>query len=445
MIRAWLALILLLGFAQPLAAQPKPRSYQAAVDSVLQNYARDGNFSGAVLVAKDGKVVFRKAYGLADREWRVPNTPDTRFRIGSMTKQFTAAAILKLAEQGKLSLTDPVSKYYPAPPAWSGVTIKHLLALSSGIADYTAVPGYFGLPSRTDLKPEQIIAVVQDKPLQFQPGEKWSYSNTGYILLGYIIEKASGVTYAQYLHDDILAPLRLDNTGYDDTTSLLSKRAHGYDMRDGQFVNAPYLSMTQPYAAGSLYSTVDDLLAWQSALIGGKVVSPASVAAMFTDYGFHYGFGQFIETMHGRRMWDHAGGINGFFSILSRFPDDGLTIAVLSNYTQSDIGRIHNRLGALFLDPAAREGTTEKPKPAELDRYTGRYALEPGGVLTISKQGSRLFAQKDDGAKLELFRELGATFFARVPPYQVTFAAGPESQMITIWRGGQEIVGRRRP
>src|SRR6185436_15348616 len=182
------------------------------------------------------QAIYRRAFGQANREWGVANTPDTEFRLGSITKQFTAAAILQLAEQGKLSLDDPVSKYYAAaPPAWAPITIKHLLTHTSGIPSYTGLPTFFSTAqSRTEMKPEEIVALTKDKPLEFAPGARFNYDNTGYVLLGVVIEKVSGQTYAQYLQDHIFGPLKLTHTGYDVSETILPKRAAGYERRGGK-------------------------------------------------------------------------------------------------------------------------------------------------------------------------------------------------------------------
>src|SRR5437588_7987449 len=198
-----LAYSLLPATAAERQAAPPP-GYAKAADSVAKAYADAGLFSGTILVAQDGKPILRKGYGLANREWNVAATPETRFRLGSITKQFTAAAILQLAEEGKLSLDDPVSKYYPqAPAAWAPITLKHLLTHTSGIPSYTSIPGFFDKSSQADRTPEEIIALTQDKPLEFKPGEKFSYDNTGYIILGFVIEKVSGQPYRDYLQDHI--------------------------------------------------------------------------------------------------------------------------------------------------------------------------------------------------------------------------------------------------
>ena len=443
-LRIFCCALLVLGLAAPAMATPAPAGYAAAAEAAVKPYVEAGYFSGAVLVAKDGSPIFRKAFGLADREWKVAATPETRFRLGSITKQFTATAILQLAEQGELSLDDPISKYYPeAPAAWAPVTIRRLLAHTSGIPSYTAIPGFFRQSARTDRTPEEIIALTRDKPLAFKPGEKFAYDNTGYVLLGYVIEKVSGQTYQAYLTDHVFNPLGLKNTGYDVSEAILPMRAAGYSLSATGLRNASFLSMTLPYAAGSLYSTVDDLLAWDQALHANKPLKASSVTAMFTDYGFKYGFGQFIEVEDGHRVWNHGGGINGFATVLEHLPDDGLTIVVLSNIEQAPVGRIAHLVSALYFDPKLAKGVKGPTTAAERARCLGRYQLSPLVTIEITQDGGRLFAQATSQPRTELFRESDSTFFVTVAPMLLTFAPGDRAPEVVVHQGGKDTVAKR--
>jgi CubicO group peptidase (beta-lactamase class C family) len=425
------------------AGPPPPPDYARQLDAVAQTYAKADRFAGVVLVARDGKPIFRKAYGLANREWDIAATPETRYRLGSITKQFTAAAILQLAEQGKLSLDDPISKYYAAaPPAWAPITLKHLLTHTSGIPSYTALPTWFAQLSRDEKSPEQIIELTRDKPLEFKPGEKFAYNNTGYVLLGYVIEKVSGQAYRNYLKANIFEPLGMKDSGYDISAEILPRRAAGYELMGGKITNTPYLAMSQPYAAGSLYSTVDDLLKWDLALRGGKVIGPASVKAMFTDYGFKYGYGQFIETRDGRPYWSHGGGINGFITSFGRYPDDGVTIVVLSNLTRSDMARVAFDAGDLYFNPEHGAGPSGPATAAELDRYVGRYRMSDAVTVSVTREGDRLYGEATGVAKAELMRELGRTFYG--PAAILRFAEGAKAPEVAVTvRGQGETVAKR--
>jgi D-alanyl-D-alanine carboxypeptidase len=345
--------IILLSGSEPAPAQPATESALAAkAEALIAPVVEADQFSGAVLVARNGVPVFKRAFGLANREWGTPNTPDTKFRIGSITKQFTATGILQLVEAGKLSVDDPVSKYYPdAPPGWNSITIRHLLTHTSGIPSFTGIPHFFEGQARLDRTPEEIIKLTQDKPLEFAPGSKYSYDNTGYVILGYIIERLSGERYADYVQHHIFDPLGMKSSGYDVSETIIPKRAAGYSRDKDQYINARFISMTEPYAAGALYATVGDMLAWDQALYTTKILTPASLQAMFTDYGHGYGFGWVIGTQYGHRRVLHAGGVNGFITRFDRYPEDNLTVLVFSNEDSAAAleARIADSLAAIYL------------------------------------------------------------------------------------------------
>src|SRR5215469_16739899 len=272
------------------------------VDAYITAETTQHQFRGTVLVGINGKIVFDKAYGLANEEWNARNTTTTKFRIASLTKQFTAACILLLQERGQLKIQDPVSRYLPAlPEAWQSVTIHQLLTHTSGVPNIT---DNFQLErvSRMGATPQELITLVADKPLDFKPGSKWNYSNTGYQLLGMIIEKTSGQSYADFLKKNIFGPLGMTNSGYDQAIPILKERASGYQIKDGVLANADFIDMRGPYAAGGIYSTVEDLYRWNQALAQeGKLLSASSLKQMFTEYpeavyqGQHYGYGVVIN------------------------------------------------------------------------------------------------------------------------------------------------------
>lgn len=319
-------------------------------DQYVQGFVASNRFQGSVLLARDGKPLFRKSYGLANAEWEIHNTPDTRFRLGSITKQFTAALILQLVEQGKLKLDDSIRVYYPeGPQTWQPVTIHHLLSHQSGIPSYTAIPGFFATMSATPRTPAEIIQLTRDKPLEFPPGTQYKYDNTGYILLGYVIEKITGQTYQNQLQRAILDPLGLKETGYDSYIAIIPHRAEGYQNRDGKLSHAPYLDMTLPYAAGSLYSTVDDLSKWDQALYGNQVLSEASKQKMWTPNRNNYGYGWIITKRFDATVMEHGGGINGFNTTIIRMPGKNLLSVVLANANTGATSAIATGLLAIAL------------------------------------------------------------------------------------------------
>ncbi|HYL78450.1 MAG TPA: serine hydrolase domain-containing protein [Bryobacteraceae bacterium] len=346
------------------------------LDYVLTGYEKNRAFIGSALVAKGGKTILEKGYGMANIELGVPNGPDTKFRLGSITKQFTATAILQLEEQGKLSVNDLACKYVAeCPESWKAITIHQLLTHTSGIPSYTNGPE-FTKPRmmRIPLSPMEVLTLTKDKPLEFQPGEKFKYDNSGYVFLGVIIEKVSGEKYADYLKKHIFGPLDMQDSGYDDTSAILKNRAAGYRSSDnGEFHNAEYLDMSLPYSAGSLYSTVRDLARWDRALYTGKVLSKASREKMWTPVKNNYGYGWDVRK-DGHKQLSHGGGINGFSTFIARYPDDDAVVIVLSNNQQANTAPIAIALaGVLFGEGADLPWERKQISVAQniLDRYAG--------------------------------------------------------------------------
>lgn len=440
-IYAALAALLALGSASPAAADDARDA-----EALVRAYADIGRFSGSVLVARDGKPVFERSYGLANREWEIPAAADTRFRVGSITKQFTAVAILQLAEAGKLNLDDPVARHYAdAPAAWADVTLRHLLTHTSGIAPHPSFRGAFAGDARRDWKPAQIVELSRDRPLAFPPGSRFAYNNTGYDLLGVIIERVSGQSYGAYLDQHVIGRAGLTHTRCEAADDLVPRRAAGYVVSQGKVRNAAYVSPTLLYAAGCIVSTTGDLVAWDRALHGGRVVSAGSLAAMFRDQGFRYGFGEFIQVDHGHRLWSHGGGLPGFASALNHYPDDGLTVVVLSNVEPADAGRIANQLGRLYLDPQAARGPRGPLQPAELAAYPGRYRLTAAATIEVTAVDGRLIGGLTGQPPLPLMRETGRTFFMQGFPYQLTFAAGSPSPSVVLHQDLTDTTAPRTP
>lgn len=284
-------LSLCLLFSLNLLAQEKNQK----IDELLSKYAEYGQFNGTALVSENGKVIFKKGYGLANFEWEIPNQTDTKFRIGSISKQFTALLIIKLAEDGKLKIDVPISTYLQEFPKETGkITIQQLLTHSSGIANYTDDPSFFKEKMRNPYTPEEFVSTFSSLPLEFTPGEKFKYSNSGYFLLGFIIEKVSGKSYENFLQEIILTPLKMENTGYDHTETVLKNRASGYDKKGKNILNTKYIDMSIPYAAGSLYSTVEDMYLWDQALYTTQLLSQKSMESLFAPHikawGGFYGY-----------------------------------------------------------------------------------------------------------------------------------------------------------
>lgn len=340
----WLAilLVLLLVYLTSCSGQ----TLQEKVDEYLNAYEKLGKFSGSVLIAQDGKVLVSKGYGLANHEHNIPNAPLTKFRIGSITKQFTAAAIIQLQENGSLNVDDPLTKYIPDYPSGEKITLHHLVTHSSGIPNLTSFPEHrktIMIPSPV----EKTILRFKDIPLEFAPGEQFKYSSSGYLLLGIIIEKVSGKTYEEFIKENIFLPLGMVNSGYDHHSSILKHRASGYNISKEGRVNAPYLDMSIPHGGGALYSTVEDLYLWDRALYTEKILKRASLDKMFTPFKGNYGYGWRIDTIFGHKRIHHGGSIFGFQTHIARYVDDNIFIVFLCNQRPINTKKISEDLAAI--------------------------------------------------------------------------------------------------
>lgn len=419
------------------------------MEDVIHAYTANRQFMGSVLVAKGTQVLLSKGYGFANLEWDVPNSPATKFRLGSITKQFTAASILLLQERGKLNVEDPVGKYMPdAPAAWDKILVYHLLTHTSGIPSFTSSPEYakWKLSAAT---PAEEVARFRDRPLEFAPGEKWSYSNSGYVLLGYLIEKITGGSYEKFVRENIFAPLGMKDSGYDSNSAIIPRRAAGYAPgRDG-LVNASYVDMSIPLSAGALYSTTEDLLKWEQALFGGKLLSAASLAMMTTPFKGNYACGLMVETRNGHQAIQHGGGIDGFNTQLTYYPEDKLTLIVLGNLSGSAPGEIAEKLAALAHGetvklPAERKEISLDPKL--LAQYVGTYELAPGTNMLITLEGNQLSEKLASQPAFPIFPESEASFFLKVVDAQIEFVkdASGKVRHLVLHQGGRDIKALRK-
>ena len=418
-----LALVLFVAIASSAMAEQALQRPAAQLVSELDRllsprFPADGP-GAAVVVVKEGRVIFRKGYGMANLELKVPMQPDMVFEIGSLTKQFTSTAILMLVEQGKLSLDDDLHQYLPEyPDKGAKISIENLLTHTSGIASYTNDLKWRSM-WRQDLTVQQIIDITKDDPLEFPPGSKWKYDNTGYILLGAIIEKVSGLSYADYLRKNIFGPLGMKHSYYGSNSAVIPGRASGYSRNGGNWVNATYLSMSQPYAAGSLMSSVDDLAIWDSAVSAGKLLSKASWDRAFAPYKLangddtHYGYGWGVDAYDGHAIIRHNGGIFGYISEVVRLPDDHVYVAMLTNSDGHDFdtGFLATELAAAVVGDPYREPVKVKLEPKESDAYAGVYRNSDQTLGTVSREGDRFFAQRAGLPKLEMFAYSDHEFF----------------------------------
>lgn len=403
----------------------------ARMEEVIQSFVEKKQFMGSVLVARGNDILLDKGYGFANLEWNIRNSPKTKFRLGSITKQFTAASILLLQERGKLNLNDPVKKYMPdAPATWDKITIFNLLTHTAGIPSFTSFSEYASIEPFAKT-PRQLVALFRDKPLDFEPGEKFNYSNSGYVLLGYLIEQISGQKYEQFVRENIFKPLGMTDSGYDSNATVIPNRASGYSPSANGFVNAGYINMTIPLSAGGLYSTVEDLLRWEQSLFGGKLLSSASLKEMTTPFKSDYAFGLGVRMVNGHQLIDHNGGIEGFNTELAYYPEDKVTVAVLGNVNGTSFAEIAQDLGALargerVVLTSERKAVTIDPKI--FDRYVGAYQLAPDFFITVGKDAERFTTQATGQGQVEIFPESEKDFFAKAVDAQITFVTDNEGR-----------------
>ena len=355
-----------------------PAAKGDVIDSYIETQMRNLHIPGISLaVVRDGRIVKAKGYGLANIEANSAAAPNTVYEIGSMTKQFTAAAVLMLVEEGKVGLDDKITKYFPdAPQAWNCITVRHLLSHTSGIQNHVAVPGYLdifktSITSKHFPPRDELLKEFYKLPSEFAPGETWSYDNTGYYLLGIIVQKTSGKDFWQFLDERIFKPLGMNATRNTDTRQIVQNRASGYEWVNNKFENRPVLLPFIAFSAGSILSTVEDMAKWDAALYTEKLLKRSTLDQMWTPAktndgalaSFDYGFGWFIDNYHSRRLVQHTGGTPGFSSVIYRFMDDKLTVIILSNHADRLLDQFAIDITGIYVPALKRpEGKTD-PDP----------------------------------------------------------------------------------
>ena len=397
------------------SAKMKPSAVGTAtitqqLDQIGHAYYKVDQPGATVVVIKDGKVLLRKAYGLASLSNKEALQADHVMRLGSITKQFTAVAILQLIEEGKIALNDPVSKFFPDyPESGKIITIEHLLTHTSGIPSYTSKPGFVA-KSLMDISVSDMVNSFKTDALEFEPGSAFRYNNSGYFLLGAIIEKVSGETYANYIAKRIFTPLGMNNTAHEGHERSQQARAQGYSQRTDSFEPSMKISMTQPYAAGSITSTVDDLAKWDAAITAGKLLKADSWKRAFTSYKLkngqdtNYAYGWGVGQFEGQPMISHGGGIPGFSTYALRLPKDKVFVAVLHN---ADGGlpqpeMIASRLAAAAIGKPIPEFKAVSVDEKTLDQYVGVYRIDDKNRRIIVREGTKLVMTRTNGPRTEL-------------------------------------------
>ncbi|MCA6079111.1 serine hydrolase [Fulvivirga sedimenti] len=393
-------------------------------DALITTMYPAGEPGATILIAKGDNILYQKGFGMANLELDVPMRPEMVMEIGSITKQFTAVSILMLMEEGKLSLDDDITKFIEDYPTHGHhISIHHLLTHTSGIKSYTSMEAW--QPEwRTDFTPLELIDFFKNQPMDFAPGEQWSYNNSAYFILGYIIEKASGITYEEFVEKRIFEPLGMTSSYYGSMSKIIENRAYGYQTNEEGYINAEYLSLTQPYAAGSLMSTVGDLYKWNRAVNAGKLVKKETLQLAFTNYKLNngdpinYGYGWSFSDINGSPTIEHSGGIFGYISNGIYLPDEDVYVAILTNCNCKDPGSLSTKLAAIAIGkPYPDMDDVVKVKPADLEKYLGVYEFEDGALREFTLEEGQLYSQRENSNKFKVFPFEKNKFF-----YEGTFS-----------------------
>jgi CubicO group peptidase (beta-lactamase class C family) len=415
--------------AWTLAAQASvlAQDKAAKIDELMKVYNGYKQFNGSVLVAENGKVIFKKGYGMANMEWNIPVETDTKFRLGSITKQFTSMLILQLVQEGKIKLDGKLTDYLPDYRKDTGdrVTVHQLLNHTSGIPSYTGLPNFFQDISRNPYNVSDFVKKYTSGDLEFEPGSKFNYNNSGYFLLGAIVERITGKPYEQVLKERIFDPLGMKNSGYDHGETIMAKRAAGYEKRPAGFINAPYLDMSLPYAAGSLYSTVEDLYLWDQALYTDKLLSPQLKELLYKPALNNYAYGWVVRKAplgvndEPVTIIEHGGGINGFNTLITRMPDTKNLIVLLNNTGGTKLGEMSQKIAAILFGKPYKEPlrdiadaiyntVLEKDVQAAIKQYRDLKETQKDaydfGVQQLNNLGYRLLQMKRTKDAIEIFK-----------------------------------------
>ncbi|NBA85734.1 serine hydrolase [Emticicia sp. CRIBPO] len=437
-------LFILLFYSQLLFAQSKE---SVKFDQLLDEKFGKAPSGATALVAKNGQIIYKKALGKANIELDIPMKTDHVFRIGSITKQFTAVAILQLMEQGKLSLQDEITKFLPDYPTQGHkITIEHLLTHTSGIKSYTGMKEFMDL-MRKDMEPQELINVFKDQPMEFTPGTKWKYNNSGYFLLGYIIEKVSGKTYPEYLEEVFFKPLGMTNSYYGDNDRIIRNRASGYDPGENGVNNSAFLSMKLPYAAGSIMSTVEDLFKWNKAVHAYKLVKKETLQQAFKKYRLvdgkdtSYGYGWSLSDIQGSPTIEHGGGINGFLTNGIYLPQEDVFVAVFSNSTGVSPDDVSIRIAAAAIGKPY-ENKEISVSESVLKGYEGVFVNEEGAKRTITFEDKKLYSQRAGNPKFRIKAYEKDKFFFDDAFTKLEFRyddKGKVNKVISTDRGSQTV------
>ena len=411
-------------------------------DKILSDQYKTNETGATALVARKGQIIYKKAFGMANLEYNIPMQVDNIFKIGSITKQFTAVAILQLVEQGKLNLQDDITKFIPDYPTQGHkITIEHLLTHTSGIQNYTEMKD-FEYRMSLDFNPSEFLNHFKNQPMESAPGTKWNYNNSGYFLLGYVIEKISGKTYPQYVEENFFKPLGMTSSLYGSDSKIIKNRAGGYDKDSIGVVNAPKLSMTQPYSGGSIQSTVDDLFKWHQAIHSYKLLKKESLDKAFKKYKLtdgtetDYGFGWFLKNVQESPTIEHSGGISGFLTQSIYLPKEDVFVAVFSNCMCNLPMAIGVNIAALTIGKPYKY----KEIPVEFSRlegYLGVYENIKGEQLFITIEDNQLYSQQSGDTKFKLKAFQKDKFFIENMMTTIEFSVNNKGEIEKLQKKGR--------
>lgn len=398
---------------------------ELVLDSFVTQYAKQEKFNGSVLVAEKGKILLQKGYGFKDLARKIKADEKSIYQYGSVTKQFTAALIMYLHEKGKLNIQDKLSKYYPQLSFADSISIYHLLTHTSGIYNYTNDGSFMKSEAVKPATEQKILALFQNKPLEFVPGTRFNYSNSGYMLLGYIIEKVSGKPYEQLMREVILTPAGMKTAGFDFAHAASADKATGYNfINSTQYEAAGVVDSSVSYAAGSLYGSVIDLYAWHNALQKRSFISDSGWKKTYTPLHNKYAYGWSVDSVWNKRVVQHGGGIFGFTSMIKRFPEDDVVIIVLSNTGSNATGEIADNLAAIVFDQKATWPKERKFVTLPVDKLkplVGEYELRPGFIISISLENENLKLLATGNPKVDLPAESESSFYVQAIDGELSF------------------------
>ncbi|WCO00961.1 serine hydrolase [Psychroserpens ponticola] len=428
-------------------------SFAQNLEENITNFINEENFNTAspglsILVAKDGKTIYSKGFGMADLENNIKAEPKHVYEIGSITKQFTSVSILMLEEQGKLNVSDEITKYIEDyPTQGKTITIHHLLNHTSGIKSYTNMQSFMK-HARTDMTPVELIDLFKNEPMEFDPGTQYNYNNSGYILLGHIIEVVTGESYANFVKTNIFDKLGMTNSYYGSMTQLIPNRARGYSETDSGFQNANYLSMTIPYAAGSIMSTTEDLLKWQNAISANTLISKSFLdkaingSKLNNGEDIPYGYGWVKGNVKGSITYEHSGGIFGYSTNGIFLPEENIYIIGLTNCDCGNVSAITTNVAAIALGkPFPKKEDAITLNEQQLNQYVGAYKFEGDVIRHVTLKDNQLFSQREGSINLEIYPMTATNFIFDGGNTSYDFYTKNGKRMAKFTTSGNTIIG----